>query len=132
VNEHSFIDAVHRLLPTDPFIKWKIHDIYTGGKPDAYYCGPASDLWIEYKYLPALPKRPTTAIKIDISLIQIDWLSRLAAFGRPVWVVVGSPKQAVILTIEEALGPITQAEYLRRAITFRELGSRIKEHCGCK
>ena len=120
------------MLPTEPFLKkWKINDPYTGGKPDAYYCGPANDLWIEYKFIPALPKRPTTNINIGLSALQIDWLRCLTGFKRPVWVVVGAPKQAVILTIDEALDGITQAQFIRRALTFRELGSKIKEHCGC-
>jgi hypothetical protein len=130
VNEHSFIDAVHRHLPAEPvLLLWKINDQYTGGKPDCYYCGSLSDLWIEYKFVKALPKRDKTKITIDLSQLQIDWLSFLDRCSRPVWVVVGAPKQAVVLSIKEALDGVTCAQFKARAITFKELGSRIKEHC---
>lgn len=130
MNEHSFIDAVHKHVPATPtFLRWKVADQFTGGKPDCYYCGTRSDLWIEYKFIKALPKRDKTKITIDLSQLQIDWLSHLDRCNRPVWVIVGAPKQAVILSIKETLDGVTCAQFKARALTFKELGSRIKEHC---
>lgn len=129
MNEHSFIDAVHRLLPAEPLLKWKINDPYTGGKPDCYYCGPSDDLWIEYKFV-QLPKRASTRVQIDLSALQADWLSHLDLCGQTAWVVVGSPKRAVVLSIQEALSGLTKAQYEARMITFKDLASRIKDHCG--
>ncbi len=130
MNEHGFIDAVHRRLPADPsFMKWKIHDSFAGGKPDAYYCGPLNDLWVEYKFI-ELPKRVTTQIYPDLSELQIDWLRFLDACRRPVWVVVGSPKLAGIFSVQEALDGFTKPQYLGRAVSFKDLASRITEHCG--
>ena len=130
MDEHSFIRAVHKLLPADPLLlTWKINDQFTGGKPDCYYCGTREDLWVEYKFIKALPKRDKTKITIDLSQLQIDWLSFLDRCNRSVWVVVGAPKQAVILSIKETLDGVTCAQFKARALTFKELGSRIKEHC---
>jgi hypothetical protein len=57
VNEHSFIKSFHKKL--DPSIKiWKIYDPYQGGVPDALLFGCAGQmLFVEYKYVKALPKK---------------------------------------------------------------------------
>ena len=34
MNEHSFVRSIHNALHPDVY-KWKIHDTYTGGVPDA-------------------------------------------------------------------------------------------------
>jgi hypothetical protein len=97
MNEHSFVKAVHRKLPPEVY-KWKIHDTYTGGVPDAMYAGPAGLLFVEYKYLKSLPKKPTTPIKTGLSELQISWLERMLLYNVLVLVIIGSPSGAVVLT----------------------------------
>lgn len=97
MNEHSFVKAVHRKLPPEVY-KWKIHDTYTGGVPDAMYAGPAGLLFVEYKYLKKLPKKPTTPIKTGLSELQISWLERMLLYNVLVVAIIGSPSGAVVLT----------------------------------
>lgn len=133
MDEHGFIRAVHRLLPADPrFRVWKINTAYTGGKPDCHYCGPKSDLWVEYKYLKRLPVRDNTGVAIDLSELQKDELQFLADSGRPVWVVVGSPKTAVVLSVYEALAGINTGEYKTRCLPYSRVAELIAEKCGAK
>ena len=96
MNEHSFVKAVHRKLPPDVY-RWKIHDTYTGGVPDAMYAGPAGLVFVEYKYLKSLPKKTTTPIKTGLSALQIQWLERMFVYKVLAIVIIGSPKGAVIL-----------------------------------
>lgn len=97
MNEHSFVKAVHRKLPPEVY-KWKIHDTYTGGVPDAMYAGPAGLLFVEYKYLKSLPKKPTTPIRTGLSELQIIWLERMILYNVLVVAIIGSPSGAVVLT----------------------------------
>jgi hypothetical protein len=124
MTEHAYIRAVHRLLPpsTDA---WKINDVFEGGVADAYYSGPAGDMWIEYKFVKALPKRPGTMVPIDLSELQKQWHRRRHAHGRRVAVVVGSPTGAVIfegLTWEKS---IRSEDFIRTAVAKRAVASYI-------
>lgn len=97
MNEHSFVKAVHRKLPPEVY-KWKIHDTYTGGVPDAMYAGPAGLLFVEYKYLKSLPKKPTTPIKTGLSALQIQWLEQMYVYKVLAIVIIGSPVGCSIVT----------------------------------
>ena len=99
MNEHGFIKSVHRHLPTDIF-SWKIHDTFTGGVPDAMYAGPASILFVEYKYL-KLPKKKTTVIKTGLSALQLQWLDKLYIYNATPAVIIGTPSGGIILTNQE-------------------------------
>lgn len=96
MNEHSFIKAVHRSLPSEIY-RWKIHDTYTGGVPDAFYAGPAGMIFIEYKYIKALPKKPETPIKNTLSTLQAVWLTRMHNFGHTVAAVIGVGNNVIVL-----------------------------------
>ena len=78
MNEHSFVASIHRILKKHPVHIWKINDQYAGGVPDAFYEGVNSDLWVEYKYIPKLPKRSTTKIDLTspkmLSMNQQLWM----------------------------------------------------------
>ena len=100
MNEHSFIKAVHRKLPSDVY-RWKIHDTYTGGVPDTWYAGPAGTLFVEYKYIQNLPKRPTTEVKSGLSALQIAWLDRMWDYKVVVAVIIGSKVGSLILSDQE-------------------------------
>ena len=91
--ENTFIQGVHRHLPTDLY-RMKNHNQYNGGIPDVWYSGPAGDLWIEYKFN-ALPKRRDTLVAINLSELQKDWLRCRHAEGRSVGVVVGCKEGGV-------------------------------------
>jgi hypothetical protein len=88
MNEHGYIKSIHNKLPSAIY-KWKINDNFQGGIADAYYSGPAGDLWIEYKYLSRPPKRESTVIKTCLTDQQRHWLKSRQSEGRDVALVIG-------------------------------------------
>lgn len=126
MTEHAYIRSIHRLLAKHaPHVYvWKINDNYQGGVADAYYSSRL-DMWIEYKYLKTLPKRPTTVIKIDLSQLQRDWLSGRMAQGRKVAVVIGSTVGSVILPDLEWQRSITAADFLSSCVDKKDVMAYI-------
>jgi len=98
MNEHSFIRSIHRYLHPD-IHSWKIHDTYTGGVPDAMYSGPAGILFVEYKYIKALPKKDTTALKHSLSALQLQWLERMKLSANAA-LIIGVEDTCIILVYE--------------------------------
>lgn len=125
MNEHGFVKAVHRHLCPDVY-RWKIHDTYTGGVPDTFYCGPAGPLWVEYKYI-KLPKRPTTPINLGLSELQRAWLQRMLDWDQPAAVVVGFDKSATIITDLEDRACLVLADLKENAVTFKRVAAWIRE-----
>ena len=99
MNEHSFIRAVHRKLPPH-VMRWKIHDTYTGGVPDAWYAGPAGTLFVEYKYV-VLPKKSTTRIKVGLSEQQRLFLDKLKEYHLSCAVIVAHDNGATVFSPPE-------------------------------
>jgi len=113
MNEHGFVKSIHNKLSSEVH-KWKIHDTYAGGVPDAFYSGPNGVLFIEYKYIKNLPKRNTTTLKHTLSKLQIQWLNRVSE-GAKVAVVIGVEDTAIIIT--SAFGEeITKQQYLEKCV----------------
>lgn len=116
MNEHSFIRSIHNKLPCDVYV-WKINDNFQGGVADAYYSRIlGGDMWIEYKYLKALPKRQDTIVQFGLSELQKEWLNGRILDGRTVSVIVGSPNGALILTEGAWNNPITACDFKRNAV----------------
>ena len=96
MNETSYIKSIHRQLSTDVY-RWKINDRFTNGVADTWYCGNnGKHLFVEYKFV-ALPVRPTTVIKPDLSPNQVTWLTERRDQGIPVAVIVGSDEGGVLI-----------------------------------
>lgn len=109
---------------------WPVHDTYTAGVPDHWYSGWVSDLWIEYKYFPALPKRDINLVvgkTPKLSARQQVWLRRKYLQGRDVWVVVGFPEGAVILKNLAWLDTFKVQDML---VPIGQLVGEIEKHCG--
>lgn len=94
MNEHGFVRKIHKKLRETGQLKkiWKINDNFQGGVPDAFYLAERGSLWVEYKYLPVLPKRDSTIVVPDLSELQFGWLADLQASEKQAWVVVGHPE----------------------------------------
>ncbi len=129
VNEHSFIRSIHRLLPSRDLLIWKINDQFAGGVPDAYYAGALASLFAEYKYLKALPKRPTTVVKSGISELQKIWLSRMHDMGHNVIFVVGWSDWAVIIKDNMWQEDLTAAWYDQHKIRRKDVAGFISDLC---
>lgn len=93
MNEAGFIRSVHRRLPPSVHA-WKIAAQFANGVPDCWYSGMQGDLWVEYKFVQATPKR---TISPRLSKLQVSWLEHRLKEGRNVAVIVGSPGGAAIL-----------------------------------
>lgn len=96
MNESGYTRAMgDRVKRLDSTVRvWKISDRFTRAVPDTRYSGFGGRLYIEYKWLPALPKR--APVRPALSEGQKDWLREEHARGTPVAVVVGSPQGAVL------------------------------------
>lgn len=97
MNEHSFVDAIHRRISRDVY-KWKINARFVRGVPDAWYSGLRGDIWVEYKFL---PKNPEKEKSIGVTANQKKWLNARWHENRKVAVIVGTPKGAFILTNQD-------------------------------
>ena len=126
MNEHGFIKAVHRHLSPEVY-RWKIHDTYTGGVPDAFYMGPAGSLWVEYKYV-KLPKRDTTIVTFGLSMLQMSWLTKAQMCGQLVAVIVGFERSAAVMTDPQFFKSNTKRELQEEAISFRQTAGWIESH----
>lgn len=93
MDEHSFIRSVHRYISPEVY-RWKINARFARGIPDAWYSGPAGDLWVEYKWLPQSPRRFVPKLSAN----QRKWLRDRYQEGRRVAVIIGCPQGAMILT----------------------------------
>jgi hypothetical protein len=126
MTEHHFVRSVHsRLKKQYPSLYvWKINDAYQGGVADAYYSGP-SDLWVEYKYVKALPKRDNTLVDVGLSDLQKIWLRARHTEGRNVCVVVGSPEGTLILPGIEWDKSISRAQFISSAVDKSEVVAYI-------
>ena len=127
MNEHGFIKAVHRHIPSEVY-RWKIHDTYTGGVPDAFYCGPAGSLWVEYKYI-KLPKRKTTVVTFGLSELQQIWLTKMAGYGQTTLLAVGWQQSTQVFYGLNLQQTARQDELVQNSLNFRGLAALITQHC---
>ncbi len=126
--ENTFIQSVHRHLPAQLY-RMKNNNQYNSGIPDVWYSGRKSELWVEFKYL-AVPKRPYTLIKINLSELQKNWLRNRHAEGRQVAVVVGCTEGGVYFDGLSWDQDYTANDF-RRLIEPRDaLAKKIQERVG--
>lgn len=122
MNEHSFIKSIHNSLHPDVY-KWKIHDTYTGGVPDAFYSGPVGSLFVEYKYIKQLPKKDTTMLRHSLSKLQEAWLERVKS-ATPVALILGVEDTALII-VDDFSANISKMHYNDACIPRKEVAEWI-------
>lgn len=127
--ENRFIGRVHKKIPL--VYSDKTNNPYKGGIPDVFYSGCEGDLWVEYKYIPALPKRANTQIIPDLSALQLQWLTRRKREGRNVAVIVGCPTGGVILTDEVTwVEGLRAQDFVARMHTTAEVSAWVHSQVG--
>lgn len=108
--ENSFISKVNDQLPIKQrrgssrarqlYPDWihyeKMNNPYRSGTADAWYSA-ASDLWVEFKYLPVRPLHTTVEPLKLLTELQTHWLNDRWTEGRNVCVVIGCPGGGVVL-----------------------------------
>jgi hypothetical protein len=128
LDEHGFIRYIHSKL--DPkLVRWKIHDTFAGGVPDAYYLGEKGPLWVEYKYIKALPKKETTAISTCLTLGQRLWLDDLHRCKQPCALIIGHEQRAVILTNGKWNESIYKRFFVTSTVSRVGVADWIKQQC---
>ena len=133
MNEAQFTRNVNKRLPKT-VKSWKIIDQYEGGVPDCFYrlryTASPNPLWVEFKYLKALPKRETTLIRPNLSALQINWLTEAAQAAEKTAVIVGYGSKGVVYSLSEALNGIETAEFVSRMETYQELANYLTTTLG--
>jgi hypothetical protein len=126
--ESQYTQAVHKKLPPDVY-KWKINDNYASGVADAFYRRNdgkrGAPLWVEYKYIKALPKRDSTVIIPDLSAKQVKWLKEANAAGEQSYVIVGCGSKGVIYSLEELNG-LDKKTFEQRLMTYQQIADWIE------
>lgn len=127
MDEHGFIRYLHSKLDPDVF-HWKIHDQFAGGVPDAFYTAKRP-LWVEYKYIKTLPKRPSTNLSTCLTVNQQLWLDRLQKANQPCALIIGSGQRAVILVNGQWNTDITRHQFDAQSVTRLEVVAWINKQC---
>lgn len=105
-----------------------MHNMYRGGTPDVWYSGPRGDLWVEYKWIPRVPKRGT--VVPELSALQLDWLTKRKAEGRNVMVIVGAPGGGVEFCTPEFMREGLSAElFAKIMVSDKMLAFAIQVRC---
>lgn len=90
--ENTFIKSIHNHLKTT--YCEKTNNPYRSGTADVWYSGNKGDLWVEYKFLPRIPR--SLEILPDLTPRQRRWLNARYDEGRNVAVILGCPDGGVI------------------------------------
>lgn len=122
--ETKFYSAIHRKIPKAVY-RMKNNNPYLGGVPDCYYSGNIADMWIEYKWLPRVPKRGSVAPTKLLSDLQIDWLRGRHKEGRSVAVVIGCPTGGVVLDGLTWEKELSASEFVARVQSQAQLAEWI-------
>lgn len=127
--ESVFYTAIHKLLPVEVH-REKMSNPYSSGTADCWYSGRAADLWVEYKFLPALPVRATTMLRLDLSDLQQDWLRHRFDEGRHVAVILGLPGRlgGAIFTDRDWEHAFNRSDLEARLQSRVELARMIEAH----
>lgn len=120
--ENQFIAGVHKYLP-DTY-KEKMNNPFRSGTADVWYSGLAGDVWIEYKYIPKIPK--SLEIIPALTQRQLQWLKDRSAEGRNVVVILGCPDGGVFLRNRTWETPMTSEEMKARIMSRKDLAGLIR------
>ena len=121
--ENRFIQSVNRKLPLKTVIHYeKMNNPYRRGTADSWYSGNKADMWIEWKYVPKLPK--TIDPQKLLHPLQTAWLNVRWKEGRNVCVVIGCPEGGVVLRDKEWCEVVN--DFTSKLRTVAEIAEYIK------
>ena len=123
--ETVFYTAVHKLLPKTVYHE-KMHNPYRGGTPDVWYSGNKDDLWVEYKYIKAPPKKAEIHVRKQLSPLQLKWLDERYEEGRNVAVILGTPLGSLFFESRTWNSVAVTADYITKyGLTKRQVADWI-------
>lgn len=123
--ETRFYSAVHKLLPST-LHREKMHNVYRGGTADVWYSGNADDLWVEYKWLPKVPKKALIRLDKLLSPVQLLWLRGRYEEGRNVVVILGTPEGAWIFENRNWESPLDPQIFRRMSMSRQFVSDYIR------
>lgn len=126
--ENTFISGVHRQQVLKKVYHEKMSNPWRAGTADVWYSGAEGDIWIEYKYVPKVPK--SAAIVPDLSPRQRKWMRDRYEEGRSVAVVLGHPDGAYVYMNCTWEDPLAAADLLRGSISRSDLARWIHSQTG--
>lgn len=98
----------------------RIEDMYSSGVPDVHYLLPDSKSgWIELKYVPSWPKRPTTETDLGIRTEQALWINKYCRKGGKAFVLVRVENEWLLVPGTQCLDKATRATWYERAGVMR-------------
>lgn len=129
--ENRFIQSVNRKLPLKTEIHYeKMNNPYRRGTADSWYSGNKADMWIEWKYLPKLPK--TIDPQKLLHPLQTAWLNGRYKEGRNVCVVIGCPDGGVVLRDKEWCEVIERNNFVAKLKSVAEIAAYIEGEVRCE
>ena len=126
--ENTFIASIHKKFSGGKPYFEKMYNPLRSGTPDVYYSGDAGQLWIEYKFLPRIPR--SAEILPDLTPRQSRWLNDRFVEGRNVAVVLGTPDGGVIYRNQEWDSPLSSTELAARLVSREEVARWIISQVG--
>ena len=124
--ENQFISGVHAHLK-DVYFE-KMANPFRSGTADVWYSGMMGDAWIEYKYVPLIPK--TANVSVNVSERQRAWLLDRFVEGRRVYVIVGCPQGGMVVHPHNLGVTYSPDEFRRRLQSRKQLADWIREQTG--
>ena len=88
--ERNAIDRVHRYLPRE-LHKESMTGAFQNGRPDYYYDGPHSDLWVEWKTGELYYDTNALRVEFGATTLQQKWIARRDDYGGNAVVFVALP-----------------------------------------
>lgn len=126
--ENTFRASVHKYLPPKLHHE-KMNNPYSSGTADDWFSGNRADLWIEYKFLPKIPKAihltDPNVKKPMLSKLQELWLRGRYVEGRNVWVVISCPEGGIIIKHCLWEAPISGKYISENLISRKDIATQI-------
>ncbi len=145
MSEANYRERVRKRLKGNDALHWEANTggMNSNGRPDTYIDGPRSDLWVEWKYVDAMPRSgivdisPKEGAKKQprgrLSPLQLRWLERrrnnavALREGNAVAIAALPDGRAVVMT--------TPTEWRKgvpvdRAKSIEEVVAWVSEFCG--
>lgn len=139
MKESSLIAAINRRLPKDFHSQsMTFGSLSFNGTPDRYYDPPGGfDLWVEYKYIDAMPRSKIVGCvnaekRGCYSPLQYDWMLRRytnsLAHGRPNVVgIIGLPNRTAVIQTTPA--EWREGSSINNALPLEDIASWVRNFC---
>ena len=137
MNESSFTASLRRYAPEALVIR-KFSDRFNAGVSDTLNrvvtgIGNERELWVEYKYLHALPKRDSTIVVPDLSQAQLDFFTETRNANGFALCALGFDKDNVVLFPQEfEVSGLPVSAIKANAMTRKQWVKTIYDFCRSK